>query len=346
MDEQRKISGFLNQILQPGFLVKDNQITQINQAAGAMLLEPGQAFSPLISVGGEEYTAPWEGQLCLTLTIAGQALGVSVTRMEEFDLVLIDQDEDRQELRSMALISMEFRSPLMQAINAAQQLETENPAAAKMNQSLMQMLRMVSNMADISRYTASSRMEIRDVDAFLLELFEKAGTLTEGKAQLTFEGLRQPVFSLIDPEQLERAVWNILSNCVKFLPSNGSIQAKLTRQGRMLRLTIEDSGSGIAETVRVNLFRRYQREPGIEDSRYGLGLGLAIVRAAAANHGGTVLISSGKEGGTRITMTLAIRQDDSTILRSPLLRPDYTGGFDHGLVELADCLNPEYYREL
>ena len=114
----------------------------------------------------------------------------------------------------------------------------------------------------------------------------------------------------------------------------------------MLRLTIEDSGSGIAETVRVNLFRRYQREPGIEDSRYGLGLGLAIVRTAAANHGGTVLISNGREGGTRITMTLAIRQDDSTILRSPLLRPDYTGGFDHGLVELADCLNPEYYREL
>ncbi len=346
MEEQRKISGFLNQILQPGFVVKDNRIMQVNQAAGAMLLEPGQAFFPLISLGSEEYTAPWEGQLCLTLTIAEQTFGASVTRMGEFDLVLIDQEEDWPEFRSMALISMEFRSPLMQAINAARQLETENPAAAKVNQSLMQMLRMVSNMADISRYAASSQMETRDVDSFLMELFEKAGTLTAGKTQLTFEGLRQPVFSLIDPEQLERAVWNLLSNCVKFLPQSGAIHARLTRQGRMLRLTIEDSGSGIAEGVRANLFRRYRREPGIEDSRYGLGLGLAIVRTAAANHGGTVLIGSGKNGGTRITMTLAIRQDDSTILHSPLRRPDYTGGFDHGLVELADCLNPEHYREL
>ena len=45
-------------------------------------------------------------------------------------------------------------------------------------------------------------------------------------------------------------------------------------------------------------------------------------------------------------MTLAIRQDDSNSLRSPLFRPDYTGGWDHGLVELADCLGPDLYFKL
>jgi len=345
MEEQRKKTEFLDQILQPGFLVKDDQVLQVNQAAGAMLIAPGQKFVPMLCTGAEEYAALQEGRLCLTLIIAGQVLQADIIRTEEYDLVLINPDAYLQEFRSMALISMEFRGPLMQAINAARQLETENPAAAKMNQSLMQMLRMVSNMADISRYSTSSRMELRDVDALLLELFEKAGTLTEGKAKLSFEGLKQPVFSLIDPEQLERAVWNILSNCVKFLPTHGTIHARLTRQGRFLRLTIEDSGSGIAEAVLANPFRQYRREPGIEDNRHGLGLGLAIVRTAAVNHGGTVLISS-KEGGTKITMTLAIRQDDSNLLRSLLQRPDYTGGFDHGLVELADCLPSDYYQEL
>ena len=157
--------------------------------------------------------------------------------------------------------------------------------------------------------------------------------------------MRQPVFTSLDPEQLERAIWNILSNCIKFLPEGGTIRASLKRHGKLLHLTIADSGSGIAQEVRASLFRRYLRQPGIEDSRYGLGLGLSIVRTAAANHGGTVLISAAKNGGTRITMTIPIRQEGSS-LHSPLLRPDYTGGFDHGLVELSDCLSSVFYKEL
>ena len=78
----------------------------------------------------------------------------------------------------------------------------------------------------------------------------------------------------------------------------------------------------------------------------GSGLGLAIVRAAAANHGGTLLISTGNETGMKVTLTVALRQDTGTTLRSPLLCPDYTGGWDHGLVELSDCLDPKYYCEL
>lgn len=348
MEEQRKIYDLLDQIPQPGFLVKNDRILKVNQAASALLLAPGQVFSSILSTGNREYADFQEGQLCLTLTLGTHSHSAVVSRMEDADLVLLDSPGELEEFRSMALVSMELRSPLMQALSSAQQLtaDSEDPAAARMNQSLMQMLRLVSNMADISRYTAATRMEIRDVDSFLLELFEKARAMTEGKAALSFEGLKQPLFSQIDPEQLERSVWNILSNCVKFMPQGGRIHARLTRHGNMLRLTVEDSGSGIAENVRSTLFRRYLRQPGIEDSRYGLGLGLAIVRTAAANHGGTVLVSGGKEGGTRITMTLAIRQDPVDLLHSPILRPDHTGGWDHSLVELADCLSSDHYADL
>lgn len=338
MEEQRYTPELLSRIPQPGFLVCDNTIRSVNQAAEAMLLSPGQDFSALLHTGEEEYVAFQDGQLSLTLSIGGQLCNAVVTRLEDTDLVLVDQPEDLEEFRSMALIAMELRKPLMQAITSTR----EQPANSKINQSLMQMLRLVSNLSDISRYSQSCRMETRDVDAFLLELFEKAQTIAGSNITLSFEGMHQPVFSLIDPEQLERAVWNILSNCVKFMPQGGTIQARLNRQGRFLRLTVEDSGSGIAENVRGSLFQRYLRQPGIEDSRYGLGLGLALIRKAAANHGGTVLISSW-DGGTRITMTLALRQNEETTLRSPLLRPDYTGGWDHGLVELSDCLNPDVY---
>lgn len=341
MEEERKILFFLEQIPQPGFLIRDSRIQNLNQAANA-LLTPGQEFLSLLHTGKDEYAVFQEGQICLSLSIAGRQHNAVITQLEDVHLVLLDTDETMEEFRSMALASMQLRQPLMQAITCAQ----KQPSDEKLNQSLMQMLRLVSNMSDIGRYSASSRMETRDADAFLLELFEKARTLTSNKATLTFEGLKQPVFTLMDPEQMERAVWNILSNCIKFLPQDGSIHASLKRSGRLLKLTVEDSGSGIAEQVRSTLFQRYLRQPGIEDSRYGLGLGLAIVRTVAANHGGTVLVSPGKNGGTKITMTIAIRQGDSTTLRSPIFRPDYTGGFDHGLVELSDCLSSEFYQQL
>lgn len=346
MEEQRYTPELLNRIPQPGFLVREKRIFAVNQAAEAMLLSPGQDFPELLYTGANEYSTFQDGQLSVVLSIGGNHCNAVVTRMEDADLILLDPDAVSEEFRSMALIAMELRNPLMQAITSAQQIQGSQPAADKMNRSLMQLLRLVSNLSDISRYSQSSRMETRDVDAFLLELFEKAQTLTGSAISLTFDGLKQPVFSLIDPEQLERAVWNILSNCVKFLPRGGSIHAKLRWHGKFLHLTVEDSGSGIAENVRSTLFTRYLRQPSIEDNRYGLGLGLALVRTAAANHGGTVLISSGMDGGTRIVMTIALRQQEDPTLRSPLFRPDYTGGWDHGLVELSDCLGPDAYSNL
>lgn len=346
METQRKTLELLGQIPRPGFLVRENRISAVNQAAQSLMLTPGQDFLPLLQTSKEDYAAFEDGQLCVTLTLAGNTHHAVLTRMDTEDLVLLDSREELEEFRSMSLVSMELRKPLMQAIASARQMESADPASAKMNQSLMQMLRLVGNMSDIGRYTACAQRELRDVDSFLLELFEKAKTLTEGRVRLSFEGLKCPIFSLIDPEQLERALWNILSNCIRFIPEGGTIAARLTRHGNFLHLTVEDSGSGIGEAVRADLFRRYLRQPGVEDFRYGLGLGLAIVRTAAANHGGTLLVRDRKEGGTRITMTLALRQDNGEILRSPLRRPDYAGGFDHGLVELSDCLRADHYSTL
>ena len=343
MEENRYTPALLDQIPQPGFFAAGGRILTVNQAAQALLLTPGQEIAPLLPEGCEEYAAFSEGQLCVSLTIGGQSRPAVITRMDDRDLFLLDPEEEQEELRSLALAAMEMRAPLMQAITSARQLP-EGESAGKLNKSLMQMLRMVCNMSDVSRYAASSRMEVRDVDALLLELFEKAGTLIQG-ATVSYEGLGYPLFTRLDTEQLERSVWNILSNAIKFLPREGVIQAKLTRRGQMLHLTIEDNGSGVAEFIRSSLFHRYLRQPGIEDSRHGLGLGLALVRTAAANHGGTVLIHS-TESGTRITMTLAIRPQEDTTLRCPILRPDYTGGWDHGLVELADSLGVENYDKL
>lgn len=349
MEEQMHI---LELVPQPGFCVRNGTIIRVNQAAQAWMLSTGQVIAPMLQTGSEEYGQFENGQLYLSLNLGGQIRNASVTRTEDFDLFLLDPESDAEEFRSMGLVSMELRSPLMSVISSAQQLlaqmEPEQAdAAAKMNRGLAQLLRLTSNLSDAGRYREFSHMETRDICAILEELMEKTQTLIAGTGiHLSWELPKEAIPCLMDSEQMERAVWNLISNAVKFLPKDGRIHVKLSRYGQRLRLTVSDSGSGIAEQIRNTVFQRYLRQPGIEDHRFGLGLGMVIVRTCAANHGGTVLLEQNGENGTRVTMTLAIRQSPESRLQSPMLRPDYSGGWDHGLVELSDCLPADRYRSL
>ena len=348
MKDKKDMLGILDYMIQPGFMVKENHITQVNEAARALFLTPGTEVTSLLQTGKEEYRDFDSGCLYLTLSVAGQQLGASVTRREEGDLFVIEQEQDDRELRSMALAARELREPLSSIMITAQNLfplaaRQSDPQAmdqaARLNRGLIQMMRVLNNMADANRYSLSSRQETLDIAAELEEIFQKAAATVEHTGiQLTYEGLSQPVYGLGDREQLERAVLNMLSNAIKFTPKEGSIEATLTHTGKLLRLSIQDSGEGIEDAVLAHLFHRYLRQLTLEDSRFGIGLGMVLIRSAAANHGGTVLIDRCEGKGTRITMTIAIRKNPDNVLRSPLTRVDYAGGHDHALLELADCL--------
>ena len=341
MDEKKDALGILDYMIQPAFFVRNHQITAVNEAARAHFLSAGTELAPLLQTGKEEYASFSGGCLYLNLNLAGRTFGASVTRREEGDLFVLEPDQDDQELHAMALAARELREPLSNIMITANNLyplalqqEDARDQAARMNRGLIQMMRILNNMADASRYARTSRQEVLDISAEMAEIFEKAAaTVALTGLQLVYEGPKEPVYSLGDREQLERAVLNLLSNAVKFTEKAGIIQAKLVRQGNLLRLSILDDGAGIDDSLRAHLFHRYLRQLTLEDSRFGIGLGMVLVRSTAANHGGQ---PSGK--GTRITMTMAIRQNKDAVLRSPLATIDYAGGHDHALLELADCL--------
>lgn len=354
MEEKIDCLGMLDLMVQPGFCVRNNEIIKVNQAAERLFLTPGGDVRPLLLTGAEEYAAFTEGCLYLSLNISSRSCGASVTRVDGMDVFLLEQDSDVRELRSMALAARELREPLTNVMITADRLfplsaQNDDPQlkkqVARLNRGLYQMLRIIGNMSDAERCAAVSRQETLELAGLFAEVFEKAETLIAHTGlTLTYKGLSQPVYGLADGEQLERAVLNILSNAIKFTPSGGTIAAELTRKGQMLCLSVRDSGSGIAENVRSSVFSRYLRQPALEDSRYGIGLGMVLIRTAAANHGGAVLIDQPEGTGTRITMTLSIRQSKETVLRSNILRVDYAGERDHGLIELSDCLPAELYE--
>lgn len=355
MEQHKDISQMLDLLVCAAFAVKDGIITAANQAAQQYMISTGTAVSNLLVTGKQEYADFEGGCLYLTLKISGAPCGASVSRMKDFDVFILEQNADQAELQAMALAAQELRNPLSNIMITADNLfplapsedGSANELTARINRGLYQMHRIICNMSDAYRYskTQSAQLETRDICAVLDEQIGKHAALLENiDIHLEYAGLRESIYCLTDAEKLERAVSNMLTNAAKFTPQGGTIHAKLSRNKNMLYLTVQDNGPGIPDKLLNNVYRRYQRQPGIEDGRYGIGLGMVLIRATAAIHGGTVLIQTGEQG-TKITMTMAIRQNTDSFVRSTMHYVDYAGERDHGLIELSEILPAALYSK-
>src|SRR5690606_21471310 len=106
-----------------------------------------------------------------------------------------------------------------------------------------------------------------------------------------------------DAYRLEQALFNLLSNALKFTPNGGRIRITLTEDrvndARTVVIGIQDSGKGIPSEQLERIFERNYRydRPGAKKEMEGSGLGLAICREIIQAHGGTVRAESDGETG-------------------------------------------------
>lgn len=332
----------------PAFYVEQGIITQVNQAASAYLLRPGEAITPLLDSGNEEYLLFTEGCLYLTLRLADQKVDATIIAMDDRHLFVLEQDTALAELQALALAARELRNPLTGLLSIAEQLipaQADTPRLAQYHRRTHQIMRIISNMSDAVYYCQSvpGRQEYVQICGFLEELLSKtAEQLAQADIHLHYSLPATPIYTLADIEKVERAIYNLISNAAKHTVPGGRIHFTLTAKKR-LYLSVADSGNGSA--VQSNAYSRYLRTPSITDGSEGIGLGMVLVRATAALHNGTVLIDHPDGQGTRVTMTLDLRQEKTPQIRSPLFYPDYAGERDHGLQELSDVLPASVYAE-
>lgn len=342
-------SPMLELMLRPAFCVKDGKIAQVNQAAAVFCLCEGTDILPLIATGAEEYGAFTDGCLYLTLSVSGHILEATVLAIDDCHLFVLEQSSEKSELQALALAALELRTPLAGMSSAVNRL-VSNPDAnqeqlSQFNRRLYQLMRTVSNMSDAIHYCQADRvpMEYVEICSFLEELLGKAATLLQSVGiQLHYSLPNEAIYTMADQDKLERAVYNLLSNAAKHTASGGTITVQLHRRSR-LNLSVTDTGSGLDGAVKANVYDRYLRTPSLASGAEGLGLGMVLVRATALLHGGTVLIDHPEGSGTRVTMTMEIRHQKTTQVRTPTLRIDYAGERDHALQELADVLPAALY---
>lgn len=353
MDDREK--QMLDLFLQPAFYAKDGAVIWCNHTAAAMI----PLGTPLFRLLEQEDTLffLWnrEGTLSISLILDGEEYDASVQASGEYDLFVAARKNADQRYGALAIVNAaaSMRRPLQAMVNAAETLfeslpEQERSAAAEeLNRSIYRFVRLCGQMADGGELLLHRKVihrEPTDLRDFFIAFVEQVRPLVESLGvDLEYTPLPAPVRGDMDISLLERALYNLLANALSYTPKGGAIAIGTEQQDRTLLVTVSDNGEGIAREVAPTIFERFW-ERNIGDSRWGLGLGLPMVREIARLHGGSVMVSTNDGGrGTRVTLSLSLKKT-SLSLHAPKLRYDSYGPFHHGLVELSDVLDAELYH--
>lgn len=355
MSEDKRITEILNLINAPAFSVTGGSITQCNDAAQRLLFTIETPIATLLQKNQDDYLQFDQGCLYITLAHNEQLYSASVVRMENSDIFILEEESDRIGLNTLSLTAANMRQPLSSMIAAVGNLtssleQNEDPKIRTqiqhMNRNLCRMHRMLCNMSDALQYSngTSSHMTCQNIVSVVETIFQKAQQLcAESNIQFEYHIPKEDILCSIDENLLERGIYNVISNAIKFSNEGSVIQAELVHRNNRIYISIRDQGSGIPPSIMHNVFNRYQRLPGLDDGRSGLGLGLVLVRCAARIHGGTVLVDQPDQIGTRVTLSFPVRQRSNPLLRSSVTRIDYASGWDHSLLELSDVLPAKLY---
>jgi signal transduction histidine kinase len=114
---------------------------------------------------------------------------------------------------------------------------------------------------------------------------------------------------LCAPEQVERVLFNLLTNALRHTPSDGAVAVRAEPSAAEVEVTVEDTGAGLEPEAISRMFDRFWRgdRARTRGDGSGAGLGLAIARGLVEAHGGRIWAESRPGGGTRVSFTLPTR---------------------------------------
>lgn len=182
-----------------------------------------------------------------------------------------------------------------------------------------------------------------DLVSWCRELTDRVAALlgTMG-ISLSFRTELKELVTLGDQTLLEQMMYELLSNAAKAARPGGRVAVALSGGEKMAAIIISDEGDGISKEALDRLLRD-EEGPHAPDltPEAGAGLGLRLTRAIVGIHGGLTMIETAPGGGTRMAVSLPLREGTRDRLESPRLSGE---GYDRALTALSDVLPLEAFR--
>jgi signal transduction histidine kinase/ActR/RegA family two-component response regulator len=310
--------------------------------------------TPFITIGVLAAILVWEvehvGSVLLGLCLTGGAVavGVVVARRlrrnidalaDHYESLLQTADEQSRQAEIanrlkdefLATVSHELRTPLnsvlgwsrllasgkldaTQTVHAVESIERAGWAQSRLIEDLLDTSRIVSGKLQLTLKPTA----VQPLIATAIDALRPAADAKQIAIAVTLDPSIVPLSA--DPDRLQQVVWNLVSNAVKFTPSGGRIDVRLTNENGQMCLSVKDTGIGFHPGVAAHLFERFRQGDSSSTRQYGgLGLGLGIVRHLIELHGGTVTASSaGEHAGSLFEVRLPIRIPDVPLIEAPL----------------------------
>jgi len=222
----------------------------------------------------------------------------------------------------LATLSHELRNPLNVVIGYSEILrrsaDSQNQkfvhtAAEVIRRNALAQSQLVSDLLDLSRLQMR-KLTINRQPVMLSTIISDAIDTVKVEAEaknisLDVDASEEPLVVEGDPVRLGQIAWNLLNNAVKFTPAGGQIKISLSADGPNAKLTISDTGQGIAPDFLPHVFEIFRQADGSSSRKQGgLGIGLALVKQLVELHGGLITASSkGLDQGAQFTIWLPTR---------------------------------------
>jgi signal transduction histidine kinase len=232
---------------------------------------------------------------------------------------------NRNQSEFTRIVSHDLRSPLTSMQGFAEMLEQQlfGPMnekqmhfVSKILAGISQMTSIVDNIQDAGRYDPETGFY--ELSRSQCDLREMVKRITENHLVPAEKELKisvsvddnVPIINA-DVNMLERAIINLFDNAIKYTPSGGAIDLKVTCKNDKAIVMVHDNGMGISEDEQKLLFERHRRLARQEHKKIkGTGLGLFIVRSVAQRHGGDAWVESKEGEGSTFFFSIPI--DDTT----------------------------------
>jgi hypothetical protein len=235
------------------------------------------------------------------------------------------KEKQLNELKSnfVSMTSHEFRTPLTIILSSAQLIEnyghkwTEEKKRTYLQRIKIGGKRITQLLDDILVVGKADAGKLQ-LEPAPLNLVEFCHSLVEemqlgDRSQHTIEFINQADYpdACMDEKLLQRILYNLLSNALKYSPSGSIVRFELTHENEMAVFKVQDQGIGIPEADQKHLFDSFQRASNV-GTIPGTGLGLAIVKKCVDLQGGAIAVSSEVGVGTLITVRLPLVQGKSS----------------------------------
>jgi len=231
-----------------------------------------------------------------------------------FQLARTEQERSRYQ-QAIHFVTHEMRTPLT-AIQGSSELmsrynlnpDKQKQMAQMINAESKRLARMITTFLNLERLGDGSldlKQEPFSVGEALHVCVERARLVAERK-QMTIEVARADDAPLTgDRELLEYAIYNLLTNAVKYSPAESIVTVKSERVAGKLRLSVSDQGMGMDAQELKHIFDKFYRTKRAEAAGIeGTGIGLSIVQEIIRHHGGKIEVTSRPGHGSCFTLIL------------------------------------------